>query len=276
MKAPHAAIAGLLITVSTAALIAQAPDASSRPAFEVATIKRNVTVDSGGGGGMAPGGRFRLVNMDVRTLILIAYRAAGTQLFPSQLIGAPGWTSTENYDITAKVGDDLAGKPMPELFRVQPLLLQSLLADRFKLKVHRETRDLPRYALVLARKDGALGPQLQKSDVDCVTAPARCSLQVSPGRFAAGSEPISALIAFIAPNQQRVVIDRTGLQGRYAITLEWMPDRAPLPLNGDVPPPSDKPLLGTALQDQLGLKLESERGPVDVIVIDRVERPTED
>ena len=247
---------------------------AQRPSFEVATIKRNTTVDSGGGGGMRPGGRFGLVNVDVQTMILIAYRA-GTQLFPSQIIGAPAWTSMEYYDITAKVGDDLAGKPIPELVRVQPLLLQSLLEDRFKLKVHRESREMPRYALVLARGDRALGPQLKKTDVDCQTTPQLCSLQVSPGRFVAGSVPLSALISFLAPNQQRVVIDRTGLDGRYSITLEWTPDRAALPLAGDAPPPSDKPPLVTALQEQLGLKLESERGPVDVIVVDHVERPTE-
>ena len=224
---------------------------------------------------MAPGGRFHLVNMDTQTLILIAYRT-GTQLFPSQLIGAPAWTSTEFYDITAKVADDLAGKPLPELFRLQPLLLQSLLEDRFKLKAHRESREMPRYRLVLARTDGALGPQLKKADVDCAVTPQRCGIQAAPGRFTAGSVPISALISFLAPNQQRVVVDNTGLEGRYSITLEWTPDRAPLPLGGDTPPPSDKPPLTTALQDQLGLKLEPERGPVDVIVIDHVERPTED
>jgi uncharacterized protein (TIGR03435 family) len=249
--------------------------AAQRPSFEVATIKRNTTVDSGGGGGMAPGGRFRATNIDVQTLILIAYRAGGVQLFPSQIIDAPAWTSMEYYDITAKVGDDLAGKPMPELFRAQPLLLQSLLEDRFKLKVHRESREMARYGLVLARSNHALGPQLKKSDIDCQSAPERCALEVSPGRFVAGSVPMSALISFLGPNQQRVVIDRTGLEGRYSITLEWTPDRAPLPLAGDAPPPSDKPPLMTALQEQLGLKLESERGPVDVIVVDYVERPTE-
>jgi len=256
------------------AAVAVVTAAAQRPSFDVASIKRNTTVDSGGGGGMAPGGRFRLTNIDVQTMILIAYRS-GAQLFASQIIGAPVWTSMEYYDITAKVGDDLAGKPLPELFRVQPLLLQSLLEDRFKLKVHRESRDMPRYALVLARSDRALGPQLKRADVDCKSEPQRCALQVLPGRYVAGSVPVSALIAFLGPNQQRVVIDRTGLEGRYSIALEWTPDRAALPLAGDAPPPSDKPPIVTALQDQLGLKLESEHGPVDVIVVDHVERPTE-
>ena len=261
----------LIGIIATAAIVTAT---AQRPSFEVATIKRNTTVDSGGGGGMAPGGRFRLSNIDVQTMILIAYRS-GTQLFPSQIMGAPAWTSMELYDIAAKVGDDLAGKPMAELFRVQPLLLQSLLEDRFKLKVHRESREMPRYRLVLARTDGTLGPQLKKADVNCQEMPEICRIQVASGRFITGSTTITALVNFLAPNQQRVVLDRTGLEGRYAITLEWTPDRAPLPLAGDAPPPSDKPPLVTALQEQLGLKLESERGPVDVIVVDHVERPTE-
>jgi uncharacterized protein (TIGR03435 family) len=265
----RAAVTGTFVAAAVVVAAAQ------RPSFAVATIKRNTTVNSGGGGGMAPGGRFHLVNIDAQTLILIAFRN-GPQLFPSQLAGTPAWASTEYYDITAKVGDDLAGKPLPELFRLQPLLLQSLLEDRFKLKVHRESREMPRYRLVLARSDDALGPQLRQVDVDCAAMPQRCGIQASPGRFVAGSVPISALIAFLAPNQQRVVVDKTGLEGRYSITLEWTPDRAPLPLAGDAPPSSDKPPLTTALQDQLGLKLESERGPVDVIVIEHLERPTED
>lgn len=210
-------------------------------------------------------------------MILIAYRA-GRQLFPSQIIGAPTWTS-EGYDITAKVGADLAGKSQPELLRVQPLLLQSLLEDRFKLKVHRETRQLPMYTLVLAAKDGALGPQLHPSRLDCSVDFTKCSVRAGAGQFSSGSTPLVSLVNFLASAVvQRVVVDRTGLDGRFDISLEWTPDRTPLPLNGDTPAPpaSDKPSIFAALQEQLGLKLEAERGPVDVVVIDHVERPTED
>jgi uncharacterized protein (TIGR03435 family) len=111
---------------------------------------------------LLPGGRFRLVNVDVRTMIAIAYRT-GPRLFPSQIVGGPDWTASEYYDINAKVGDDLAGKTQAELLSKQPLLVRSLLEDRFKLKVHRETQQLPRYSLVLSSKDGALGPQLKSS-----------------------------------------------------------------------------------------------------------------
>jgi uncharacterized protein (TIGR03435 family) len=251
--------------------------AVSKPAFEVATIKRNTSLASNGGGGFASGGRFSMTNVDVRTLVRIAYRA-GPMLFPSQIIGGPDWLGSESYDITAKVGADLAGKPQAELFPVQPLLLQSLLEERFKLTVHRDTRALQRYALVLARKDGALGPQLRRSRLDCAVDFSQCSTRARPGSFSSGSTPMASLSNYLASAVvQRVVVDRTGLDGRFEIALEWTPDRTPLPLNGDVPPPSvDKPSIFTALQDQLGLELEPERGPVEVIVIDRVERPTED
>jgi uncharacterized protein (TIGR03435 family) len=207
-------------------------------------------------------------------MILIAYRM-GAQLSPSQIVGGPGWTSSEYYDVTGKVGDELAGKPQATLMAAQPLLLQSLLEDRFRLKVHRETRQLPRYALVVARKDGALGPHLRRMTVDCTVEPQRCSIQPAPGHFAGGAVRITTLIGFLSTNVQRVVIDRTGLDGTFELDLEFTPDRASLPLSADaVPQVSDQPSIFTALQDQLGLKLESERGPVDVVVIDHVERPT--
>jgi uncharacterized protein (TIGR03435 family) len=271
----HAAIALVLMAAAASCLAAQDP--AARPKFEVATIKRNVTVDAGGGGGLRPNGSYRLVNVDVRTMLLIAYRA-GRQLFPSQIIGAPGWTS-ETYDITAKAGDDLALKSQAEILRVQPLLLQSLLEDRFKLKVHRETQQLPMYALVLARKDGTLGPQLRPSRLDCSVDFSKCSLRPGPGAFSSGSTPLVSLVNYLASAVvQRVVVDRTGLEGRFEINLAWTPDRTPLPLNGDAlaPPSLDKPSIFTALQEQLGLKLQSEVGPVDVVVIDHIERPTED
>jgi uncharacterized protein (TIGR03435 family) len=135
------------------------------------------------------------------------------------------------------------------------------------------------YALVLARKDGALGPQLHSSRIDCSVDFTKCSPRTGPGQFSSGSTPLLSLVNYLASAVvQRVVVDRTGLDGRFEINLEWTPDRTPLPLNGDAPaPPSpDKPSIFTALQDQLGLKLEAERGPVEVIVIDHVERPTED
>jgi len=151
--------------------------AGPRPSFEVATIKRNVSGAPGGGGGFRAGGRFQMTNVSVDILIRIAYRQ-GAQLLPSQIVGGPEWMRSDAYDIVATAGSDFAAKTPAELLPVQPLLLQSLLEDRFKLKVHRETRELQRYALVRARKDGTLGPQLRLSRLDCSVDFTKCSIRV--------------------------------------------------------------------------------------------------
>jgi len=258
-----------VVVVATAA-IAQTP----RPAFEVATIRRNVAVDAGFAAGFQPGGRFRAVGMDVRTLIAIAYRM-GARILPSQIVGGPDWVSTDGYDIDAKASGEIGGQPA-QRFATQQLLLQSLLEDRFKLKVHRETRQEQIYALVLSGKSGALGPQLRRSTVDCAANASACETRALPGQFVSTNSTMAGLAVFLASNVvRRVVVDRTGLTGMFAVDLEWTPDRAPLPLGSDAPPPSDKPSIFAALQEQLGLKLEAVRGPVEVVVIDHIERPTE-
>lgn len=264
-------------SVAIALLLLAAQPAVQRPSFEVATVKRNVSGDPGGGGGFRAGGRFQMTNVSVDILIRIAYRQ-GAQLLPSQIVGGPEWMRSDAYDIVATAGSAFAAKTAAELLPVQPLLLQSLLEDRFKLKVHRETRELQRYALVRARKDRSIGPQLRPSGLDCSVDFTKCSIRAGAGTFTSGSTPIVALANYLASTVvQTVVVDRTGLDGRYEIALEWTPDRA-VPANGGAAPtaPSDKPSVFAALQEQLGLKLEPERGPVDVVVIDHIERPTND
>jgi len=262
--------------VAIAVVLLLGQPAVPKPSFEVATIKRNVSGAPGGGGGFRTGGRFQMTNVSVDILIRIAYRQ-GAQLLPSQIVGGPESMRSDSYDIAATVGSDLAAKTPAELLPVQPLLLQSLLADRFKLKVHGETRELQRYALVLAKKDTSLGPQLRRSQIDCTIDFTKCSVQAGSGTFTSGSTPIGSLVNYLASAVvQTVVVDRTGLEGRYDIALEWTPDRASLPAKGNAAPaPSDKPSIFAALQEQLGLKLEPERGPVDVVVVDHIERPTE-
>lgn len=261
--------------VAIALLLLVGQPAGPRPSFEVATIKRNVSGDPGGGGGFRAGGRFQMTNVDVQTLVRIAYRQ-GPPLYPSQIVGGPEWMRSDSYDITATVGDALAAKSPAELRGMQPLLLQSLLEDRFKLRIHRETRELQRYGLVLARKDKVLGPDLRPSRIDCSVDFTKCSVNAQPGAFTSGSTPISTLANYLASAVvQTVVSDKTGLEGRYEIVLEWTPDRTRVPPSGETAPAADKPSIFAALQEQLGLKLEPERGPVNVVVIDHIERPTE-
>ena len=209
---------------------------------------------------------------------------------PFQIPGGPGWIASARFDITAKA--DATAK-MPELM----LMLQSLLRDRFQLAVHKETKELPIYALVLAKKDGKPGQRLIESKEGGCTPPAPTKPPPPPdpakgpalacGQLFAGMEQVRGLsvsvqrlLPVLSRYLDRKVVDQTGLTGTYDVTLEWTPDDAhliQLPPDAPRPAPSagDRPSLFTALQEQLGLKLESQKGPVDMIVIDRAEKPSE-
>jgi uncharacterized protein (TIGR03435 family) len=267
------------------------------PAFEAASVKQNKDAPPGQFVRRQPGGRFTTTNMPLRELIRFAY-----QVQNFQLEGGPAWLTTDRWDIVAKAeGDPLpsppGGPPDPMM-----LMLRTLMVDRFKLVVHRETKELPVYALVLARKDGKLGPKLTPSTVDCAAmAAARgrsnappppappqpgerpvCGFRIGFGQMAAGGFPLSQLATGLSGLVQRVVLDRTGLTGSYDLEMTFAPDPSQFP-GGALPPgvelpPIDpnSPSIFTALQEQLGLKLDAQRGPVEVLVIDRVERPTAD
>jgi len=179
--------------------------------------------------------------------------------------------------------------------------MRTLLAERFKLLLRSETKEMPIYALVLARSGGRLGPQLHRSTTNCAAIagaaggrggppappslgePMQCGMRVLPGSLSAGGLPLSRLTQFLSSSSQRIVMDRTGLTGNFDLNLVWTPDQTPQGRGDLTPgalplPPIDPngPSLFTALQEQLGLKLESTRGPVEVLVIDHAERPTED
>jgi len=273
-----------------------------RPAFEVASVKPNKSGDGNVRLGLQPGGRVVTINTGVRELIRFAY---GVQ--PFQIVGGPSWIASERFDVTAKAEGDVPPQPIgaggpPGTLQ---LMMQSLLADRFKLVVHNDTREMPIYNLVLARPDGRLGDKLHASAVDCATVNAArrggapppppnpgerpmCGMRIGPGSLAAGGMPLSQFANGIAPLLQRVVNDRTGLTGPYDIDMQWTPDvpqgalNAPAapgaPPGAAAPPPIDPngPTIFTAIQEQLGLKLEPARGPVPVLVIDSVEMPTPD
>ena len=251
--------------VAIAILLAQA---APKPTFEVAAIKRNTSVEPGGTLGLLPGGRFRALNFPARALVGVAYRTMPPrQLDKSQIIGAPDWMETDRYDINAKILPDLAatidapGRD-PNLM---PKLLQSLLEDRFELKMHYEQREIPVFALVLAKKDGTLGPNLKASTVDCEKDRAKCRMQFLPGHVVMVATTMETLATSLSNPSGRLVFDHTALSGKFDIDLEWADETG-----------SDKPSIFAAVQEQLGLKLESTRQSVDVVVIDHVERPTED
>jgi bla regulator protein BlaR1 len=294
------------IALSTACLVAvrraprlqaQTSETDDNAAFEVASVKANKSGDNRIGIGFQPGGRFRATNVPLRELISAAY---GTpQPLPAfQITGGPKWIESDRFDIVAKApGDPQPGPsgPPPAMFA----MLRTLLADRFQLILHRETKDMAIYALVLARADGKLGPELKPAATDCAAmmAAARdrgapppppgermpCGMRMFPGHLSGGSSSMALLTNVLARFVNRTVVDQTGLAGNYDLDLQWTPDQMPQG-RGDPPPGApalpaidpNGPSIFTAVQEQLGLKLESTKGPVGVVVIDRVEHPTED
>ncbi|MBI4266643.1 MAG: TonB family protein [Acidobacteria bacterium] len=255
-----------------------------RPAFEVASVKPNNSGAPRVSMQTMPGGRFNAFNQTLRGLIRFAY---GLQDF--QLIG-PGWIDEARFDITASAGRQPGPGEIQQMMR-------SLLAERFNLVVHRETRDSPMFALVLARGDGRLGPQLRPSVEGACTplgpgpppvppaggGPQPCGTTFGGGGRLTGRAVTMAQLANNFSNQTgRVVVDRTGLTGTFDFELESAGGRGgglgPLPPQpGEPPPPpDDRPALATAIQEQLGLRFESTRGPVEVTMVDRVEQPTPD
>jgi bla regulator protein BlaR1 len=269
----------LFILISNA--IAQT---EARPEFEVASIKpaapdaRGMFIRPGPGGGLS------VTNMTLKELIVIAYRVQ-----PFQISGGPPWLDSLHYDIVAKPEAKPKGKEIQ-------LMLQSLLADRFQLTIRHETKEFPVYALVLARKDGKLGPQLVESKDGVCTRPDPnkmppppepgkppalfCGqMMMNPKHLTVVSAPVANMIPMLSRMLGRTVIDRTGLTAKFDITLDWTPDEGQaLQMQPDAPkpPPSEVgPSIFTAMQEQLGLKLESQKGPVEVLIVERAEKPSE-
>jgi len=278
-------------------IVAQSAPTES-PKFEVASVRPNTSGDNKMMSQVLPGGRYNGINIPPRLLIMNSY---GLQ--EQQLVGAPPWISSERFDIVAKAEGDLGPPVSRDTPSTLQLMIRALLEDRFKLKVHREPREVPIYALVLARPDGKLGSGLAVSTVDCEALAAarrnappaevpkpgerpQCGARVGFGELTTGGQPMLELVSLLSATVGRSVVDRTGLTGRYDITLRWTPDRVlqraagtapsePIRVNGVEIDPNG-PSIFTALQEQLGLKLESERGTVEALVIDHIERPTPD
>jgi uncharacterized protein (TIGR03435 family) len=269
--------------LSAEAFIRQAASGPSRqPAqFEGASVKPNRSGIAKVGIQTLPNGRFVAENVTLRGLITFAYR-----LQPAQLEGGPSWLDSDRFDIAA-TGDaestsqfEAAKRDLPS--RAQQML-QSLLAERFKLETRVETRDLPIYALVRARADGRLGSEIRSSTADCSFASATCGIRmgVGAGTIALSGASMSQFANSLTIWVGRIVVDRTELAGGYDFTLRWTPDQMPqgfdkkLAAGGIAAADPNGPSIFTALQEQLGLKLDARKGPVDVLVITRAEHPTE-
>ena len=253
----------------------QAPAASSiqPPSFDVISVKPNKS--SLGAYGLVTteftADGFRGTNVPVHSLLLQAYG-----LHEGEIIGEPAWASSEVFDIEAKVaGPDVAAFSKLDNDQHQAML-QQVLAERFKLATHRETRDLPVYALSIAKG----GPKLKESAIDpSVPASARRGggVRMSMGMISANECTIPYFLSMLSRQLGRTILDRTGLTGNYDFTLRWNPDNG---VTASSNPPEGSqadalPSIFTALQEQLGLKLESTKAPASVLVIDHLEKPSE-
>jgi uncharacterized protein (TIGR03435 family) len=233
------------------AFVAQLAWGQAASSFEVASIHRNR------GGGLntqintSDGGRLTITNASLKTLIRNAY---GVLSF--QLAGEPSWIDTEMYDIQATTND--AEKITPERLK---LLLQSLLAERFALQVHWETRESTVYALLLDKG----GPKFPASSGDSNPG---MNTQKGPERatMTGTAQTMSVLASNLGNQLGRFAVDKTGLSGTWDFTLAW-----------DLQPTTDPtgPSLFTALREQLGLRLEAQKGPVEILVIDRADHASE-
>lgn len=260
-------IVGVLLL--SVALSAQAP------VFDVVSIKRDMSEGNLSTLGFQRGGRFEAINNSVSRLIAFAY-ATGVDLPRSQILGVPAWMDTDRFDVRA-IGAQTASQ------QDRITMVRAMLSERFHLVVHSETRDVPVYNLVRLRASGPLGEALHQSDIDCEAAARDGSVPPapSPGQMppcmkgfldnqlmARGLTVGELATSMIARFVDRPVIDHTGLTGPYEWTIRWGGNAA-----------SDQSLPATifsAVEEQLGLKLEPARGSVQVVVIDHVERPTED
>ncbi len=278
------------LMVAALALTAAPLLAQEKVSFEVASIKLNKGSDARQGARLLPGGRIEITNLPLNVMVRIAF-GANTIQTTDQVGGGPAWAATDRWDVVAKAEGD------PGFADGQPLrliaMLKTLLEDRFKLKVHLEKRDVPTYALVVASKEKA-EQALRPSHADCYSAaspppqgtppdPARlCGIRGPVGDYTMTSLSMLQLAQNFSGTAPigRPVFDKTGLTGRYDWRLQWVPMFIPSPANDGTnianPAADTGPNIFTALTEQVGLKLQSERGQVDYIVIDQAERPTDE
>ena len=257
-------LAVMLVAASWVVVSAQTPagiSTSTDVAFEVASVKPN---NSGSNASSTSGrpGSFTATNITARALIVFGYR-----LREFQIATGPGWIASDRFDIVARA---------PENKTDNRAMVRALLRDRFKLAAHMETQQGQIYALTIARSDRRLGPLIKPTTVNCAApqpgAPSACGMNTFSGRMVATGQSMSQLATALASyGVQRTVLDRTELKGSYDFELRWTPDTST-----SAGAANDAPSIFAALQEQLGLKLEAERGSVEMLIVDGIERPTPD
>ena len=257
--------------VAVSAQQVQLSDPHDKATFELTSVKRNISGDGRTSTRAQPNGGWSATNVRLRAVIARAY-----EVREFQIEGGPEWVNSDRFDIVARGPE---GTPTSRRFA----MLRAMLADRFRLVTHTETREQPLYVLTLARADGRFGPQLKRSTLPCAaqTTPqpgSDCGVDTSNGStlgtMSARGVPmdnIAAALANFAVN--RTVVNRTGLEGAFDADLRFATEGAALAVTNRS---DDASSIFTAVQEQLGLRLQSDRGPVPFIVIDSVQQPTPD
>jgi uncharacterized protein (TIGR03435 family) len=279
-----AAVAGPIVigAVNVPRGQAQAQDGGTPLTFEVASVKPASPDAQGTSITLIPAGGLKVTNGSLKQLITFAYNVRDFQIS-----GGPGWLGSERYDVLAKAPSSDAPTDVRQMNNEQRRVLEeqvrerarALLAERFQLSIHSDTKDLPIYELVLAKN----GHKLQASKEQ---DGGKQHMRTGRGQMTAEGSTIQMLTNILSNLTGRTVVDRTGLTGRFDFKMEWTPDPGgPMGPGGPggpdgrpeaaAPPDLSGPSIFTAVQEQLGLKLESTRGPVEIIVIDRVEKASE-
>jgi bla regulator protein blaR1 len=271
----HGLLLPLLLLAGAPAVHAQSPD-SDGPAFEAATVRPNTSGETRRQIEVLPGGRFNAINMTLWQILSIAYPIDGKFRDEINLTGGPGWINSDRFDIIAKAegspgldtnkpGSTVTDVDREAVERIR-MMLRRFLAERFKLRLHHETRHLPLYELVMAKTDGGAGPELRKAAGNCGC---ECGSirRMGPNKVVGTEVSPGSLAHSMSDWVGRTVVDKTGLTGPMDFSLTWSTENTP---------DSTAPSIFTAVEEQLGLKLVPARGPVDVLVVDAAERPTPD
>jgi len=254
---------GALLAILSAGL------AQDGPKFEVASIKPSDPNYQGSMMRTTAGGRVEMRGFTLKDMIINAW-----QVRDFQVVGGPNWIDSDRFDLEAK--PDRPTRP-----REMSAMLRALLEDRCKLVVREETKEAPIYELVLARRDGKLGPEMKETTCQVYDKdhpqpsptpgqpPRGCGgMSTRSGQMMVSGMPIVNLGMYLSGMLDREVVDRTGLTGRYDFTLKWTPENRRADDNAG-------PSIFTALQEQLGLKLESAKGPVEMLIVEHAEKPSE-
>ena len=263
IASPLIALISAFLVLCTVGFAQEKTEAKPRLEFEVASIRPAKPGSQGGGIKPLPGGQtYVATNVPVRLIILLMYH-----LNNSQVSGGPSWLGSDLYDIEAKADG-------PHSVDELHVMFQHLLEDRFKLQYHKETKILPCYALELEKSGSKLTENHSPESFDIPIQP------LGFGSIQAKHSSMSYFSWFLSQNLNKPIADQTGLAGFYDFKLNWTPELPPgvaerVAAEGRTLPPANGPDIFTALREQLGLRLDSQKGPVEVMVIDHVERPSE-